>query len=143
MHKIRTLVLAAGCTAAGALGGGAVVSGAHDGGSHHGMSFGHHHFFGGIIGAVHAEAVVPTRSGDFATVVFDRGTVKDVSGDQLTVTEGTKDATYKTETFTVPDGAKIRRWGTDDAKLSDLQTGDRVAVIRTPKKYFVLAAPHR
>ena len=85
MHKIRTLVLAAGCTAAGALGAGALGAGAHDGGSHRGMSFGHHHFFGGIIGAVHAEAVVPTRSGDFKSVVFDRGVVKDVSGNDLSL----------------------------------------------------------
>src|SRR3954465_1295281 len=141
MHKIRTLVLAAGCTAAGALGTGALGAGAHDGGGRHGMSFGHPHFFGGILGAVHAEAVLPARDGDFKTVVFDRGIVKSVSGNDLTVDVGTKDHTYKTDTFTVPDGATIRRWGSDDAKLSDLQAGDRVAIVRSPKKYFVLAAP--
>ena len=133
MTRTRTLLLAAGCTAAGALGAGAVGTFAN-GGHHH---FGHH----GMFGAVHVEAVVPTRGDDFATVVTDRGTVKDVSGDQLTVAVGTRDAIYRTETFTVPDGAKIHRWGTEDAKLSDLQAGDRVAVIRTPKKYVVLAAP--
>ena len=57
--------------------------------------------------AVHADVVVATKSG-FATVTIDRGFVQSVSGQQLTIQEGTKNATYKTVTLTVPSNAKVR-----------------------------------
>ena len=57
--------------------------------------------------AVHGDVVVRTKSG-FATVTFDRGTVDSVSGQQLTIAEGTKKASYKTVTVTIPAGAVVR-----------------------------------
>jgi hypothetical protein len=141
MHRTRTLLLAAGCTAAGALGAGAIGSSAHDhGGRHHG--FAHHRGFPALFGAVHAEAVVPTRAGDFTTVTYDRGTVLSVSGGDLEIREGTADSTYKTVLLNIPSDAKVRR-GHDEAALSDLEAGDRVLVISTAKRTIVLAAPAR
>ena len=133
-------MLAAGCTAAGALGAGAIGSSAHDGGGrHHGV---HHRGFPALFGAVHAEAVLPTRGGDFAKVIYDRGEVVSLAGGDLTIREGTADSTYQTTALNIPSDAKIRR-GRDEAKLSDLQPGDRVVVITTPRKTLVLAAPAR
>lgn len=143
----RTLLVAAACTltgAGGALGVDALTSAAHDGGhfGHHAQfRFAHHGFGGGLFRAVHVEAVVPTRTGDFANVTFDRGTVKDVSGQDLTLTEGTRTATYKDETITIPSDAKVRVFGVDNATLSDVKAGMRAAVIRAPDKTLVLAAP--
>jgi hypothetical protein len=77
---------------------------------------------------VHSEAVVPNKAGDgFVTVTTDAGVVKSVSGDQLTITEGTKTLTYKNVTVTVPSGATIYRNG-QKASLSALTTGDHVMV---------------
>jgi hypothetical protein len=137
MHKSRSFLLAAGCTAAGALGAGAVGAIATDNDRHR-KSFGHHGFHG-VLGAVHAEAVVPKRDGDFATVVYDRGKVTSVDGRELTVAVGTRDDVYKTETFSVPEGAKLLVWGERDAELSDIEAGDKVAIMRSPKKYVVMA----
>jgi hypothetical protein len=94
-------------------------------------------FFGGP--PVHAELVVPNKDGNgFVTVTEDNGTVKSVNGDQLTITEGTKDATYKDATLTIPSNATVKR-NFDDAKLSDLQSGDRVHVSASPDQTFVFA----
>ncbi|MCW2967922.1 MAG: hypothetical protein JWM71_1694 [Solirubrobacteraceae bacterium] len=93
--------------------------------------------------AVHADAVVPQKDGTFANVVYDRGTVKSISGQDLTITEGTKTVVYKDVTITIPSDAKVRRAGTGKATLADLQAGDRVAVVQAPKNTFVLAAPAR
>jgi hypothetical protein len=87
--------------------------------------------------AVHGDVVVRTKSG-FATVTFDRGTVDAVSGRQLTIAEGTKKASYKTVTVTIPAGAVVR----DDrhqASLSDVKAGQRVLVLVAPKRTFVIA----
>src|SRR4051794_266841 len=150
MHKSRTLLLAAGCTAAGALGAGAIGSSAHDGGSGYRFAFSHHHGFQALFGAVHASAVVPRTDGTFATVTFDRGTVVSVSGNELTIREGTADTTYQTTDLNLPDGTKVFLFGSqrrmhqrqmDDnaASLSDLQPGDRVAVWESSRKTVVLA----
>ena len=77
--------------------------------------------------AVHAELVVPTKQG-FATVTIDRGTVDSVSGDQLTLTEGTPTQTYKTVTLTIPSNATIRS-DREPASLGSLTKGQRVRVI--------------
>lgn len=88
---------------------------------------------------VHSELVVPTRSGDdFETVTQDSGTVKSVSGDQLTITEGTEEATYRTVTIEIPDDAKVLRNG-EQVELGDLKEGDRVHVSRSPDDSFVFA----
>lgn len=95
----------------------------------------------GLLGGppVHAEAVVPNRAGTgFTTVTMDAGKVDSVSGDQLTITEGTKHATYKKVKLTIPSAAKVRR-NHATAKLADLKPGDRVRVITSSEGTFVLA----
>jgi hypothetical protein len=77
---------------------------------------------------VHSVQVVPNKAGDgFDTITQDSGTVKSVSGDKLTISEGTDKATYATPTLTIPSEATIQR-NEESAKLSDIQTGDHVDV---------------
>jgi hypothetical protein len=87
--------------------------------------------------AVHGSVVVHTRSG-FATVTFDRGKVDSVNGRQLTITEATKTATYKTVTLTIPSTAKVRD-NRRPATLSDVTAGQRVVVVVAPKQSYVIA----
>ena len=68
--------------------------------------------------AVQGDVVVATKNG-FATVTLNRGFVQSVNGQQLTIREGTKKATYKTVTLTIPAGAKVRDNG-KPASLSQL-----------------------
>src|SRR3954447_21987585 len=142
---LRTILIAAVCGVIGA-GAGIAGAGAHQGGHKAGKrhaAASHHRFGGfGLGGPVHAELVVPDRQGGFKTVTFDRGTVDSVSGDQLTIKEGTPQATYKTVALTIPSGAKIRRNG-DDAQLTDLQAGDFVAVVTSGDKTVVKAKAPR
>ena len=76
-------------------------------------------------------------------VTVDRGAVDSVSGNQLTLTEGTVKQTYKTVTLTIPAEATVR----DDkqaARLSSLRTGQRVVVVSAPQRTFVVApTPHQ
>jgi hypothetical protein len=91
--------------------------------------------------AVHADLVVATKQG-FVNVTVDRGRVDSVTGQQLTLTEGTKKQTYKTVTLTIPSSARVR----DDrrpASLSSLRTGQRVLVVTAPKRTFVIARTPR
>jgi hypothetical protein len=81
---------------------------------------------------------VPNEKGGFDTVTMDRGSFSSLSGHQLTITEGTKTATYKTVTLTIPSNATIRRNG-EAAKLSDLKSGDTVMVMQSPKGTAVVA----
>jgi hypothetical protein len=98
--------------------------------------------FGPLLGAagppVHSDAVVPNEKGGFDTVTMDRGSFSSLSGDQLTITEGTKSATYKTVTLTIPSDATVRRNG-EKAQLSDLKAGDEVMVAQSPNGTFVVA----
>jgi hypothetical protein len=87
---------------------------------------------------VHSDAVVPNEKGGFDTVTMDRGSFSSLSGDQLAITEGTKSATYKTVTLTIPSNATVRR-NDENARLSDLKAGDEVLVVQSPKGTFVLA----
>ncbi|GAC1573679.1 MAG: hypothetical protein NVS3B18_07170 [Candidatus Dormibacteria bacterium] len=91
--------------------------------------------------AVHAQLVVPTQQG-FATVTLDRGTVDSVSGDQLSLTEGTPKQTYKTVTLTIPAGSTVRD-NRQTASLSSLQPGQRVIVVQGPRRTFVVAHTRR
>jgi hypothetical protein len=91
--------------------------------------------------AVQGDLVVATKSG-FATVTFNRGFVQSVSGQQLTIREGTKKATYKTVTLTIPAGAKVRDNG-KTASLSQLSAGQRVGVVQTPNRTLVIARDAR
>ena len=105
-------------------------------GAHHGhYPFGHGMRMGQ---PVHADLVVPDRQGGFQNVTMDRGTVSSVSGDQLTIDEGTPKATYKTLTLTIPSDATVSR-NRQSAQLSDLQPGDFVAVVQSQGKTFVTA----
>lgn len=88
---------------------------------------------------VHSELVVPNRAGDaFVTITQDSGTVKSVSGNQLTITEGTKQATYKTVTLDIASDANVIRNGAK-ASLGDLQANDQVHVSQSPQSSFVFA----
>jgi hypothetical protein len=85
---------------------------------------------GGMRGGppVHAEAGRLDKAGDkFITVTEDSGTVKSVSGNDVTITEGANGVTYKDVTITIPDGATIMRNG-QTAQLSDLKANDHVHV---------------
>jgi hypothetical protein len=86
---------------------------------------------------VHADLVVATKAG-FATVTFDRGFVQSVSGQQLTISEGTKKATYKTITLTIPATARVRDDGAKST-LGSLKSGQHVLVVQGPKRTFVIA----
>ena len=87
--------------------------------------------------AVHAEAVVATKNGQFVAVMLDRGIVEKVDGNSLTLREGTKKATYKTVTLDIPSGAVVRI-KRKPGKLSDVKTGQRAAVIKGPQRTLVL-----
>ena len=133
MNVSRVLRTAAVCGACALAGAGAGIAGTD---AHQGR---HHGSFGRAARApVHAEIVVPDRQGGFRTVTMDRGSVDSVSGDQLTIKEGTPTATYKTITLTIPSDAKVRR-NRDTAQLSDLQQGDLVWVVQSGDKTFVKA----
>jgi hypothetical protein len=87
--------------------------------------------------AVQGTVVLATRHG-FKTVSFDRGTVVSVSGAQLTLSEGSAKTARRNVTLTVPSTARIR----DDrraASLSALKAGQRVMVIRAPRRTLVIA----
>ena len=90
-----------------------------------------------LLHAVQGSAVVRTADG-FANVTFERGKVDSVSGQQLTITEGTAKATYKTVTVTVPGGALVRD-NRQKATLSDVKAGQRVLVLTAPKRTYVIA----
>lgn len=87
--------------------------------------------------SVHGDLVVWTKQG-FVTITFDRGAVSSVSGQQLTINEGTAKATYKQVTLTIPTGALVRD-NRQKATLSQLQQGQRVIVVQTPNRTFVIA----
>jgi hypothetical protein len=87
--------------------------------------------------AVQGDVVVASKNG-FATVTLNRGFVQSVSGQQLTIREGTRKATYKTVTLTIPAGAKVRDNG-KAASLSELSAGQRVGVVQGPKRTRVTA----
>jgi hypothetical protein len=79
---------------------------------------------------VHSESVVPNEKGGFETVTMDRGTFSALSGEQLTIAEGTKSATYKTVTLTIPSDATVYRNG-EKASLADIKSGDTVTVVQS------------
>ena len=78
-----------------------------------------------------------TRKG-FVTVSFDRGFVESVKGAALTLREGTKKATYKTVTLTIPSGAQVRNNGRRSS-LSALTPGEHVGVLQGPVRTLVVA----
>jgi hypothetical protein len=90
-----------------------------------------------LVRGVQGSAVVHTADG-FANVTFARGKVDSVNGQQLTIAEGTRKATYKTVTVTVPAGAVVRD-NRQTATLSDVKAGQRVLVLTAPKRTYVIA----
>ena len=86
--------------------------------------------------AVHVDAVVPGAAGTFQTITYDRGVLQSVGANQLTLREGTKRATYRSVTLTIPSGATVRL-NRAPAQLSQLQPGDRVRVLAGPKRTVV------
>jgi hypothetical protein len=88
-------------------------------------------------GAVQGSLVVHTKSG-FATVTFERGVVKSVSGNQLILTERTKKAVYKDVTLTIPSNATVRV-NRQKATLGELKSGQHVTVLSAPKRTRVNA----
>jgi hypothetical protein len=129
--SLRTVGVAALCVALGAAGG-IASSGAATSKSKKANSTRAGGPPGGPGGrAVHEDAVVLNKAGTaFITATEDSGTVVSVSGDQLTIKEGTKSVTYKTLTLTIPSGATVKRNGST-AQLSDLKAGDRVHVTQS------------
>jgi hypothetical protein len=87
--------------------------------------------------SVHGDLVVHTQDG-FQTASFDRGRVDSVSGDRLTLTEGTPKSSYRSVTLTIPADARVRDNGSR-TELSSVTAGQRVLVIQAPKRTFVLA----
>jgi hypothetical protein len=91
--------------------------------------------------AVHGSVVVHAKQG-FVTVTFDRGKVDSVNGRQLMITEGTKKAVYKTVTLDIPANALVRD-NRQKATLAAVKPGQRVAVIKGPKRTLVVARTPR
>lgn len=88
---------------------------------------------------VHSEAVVPNAAGDgFDTVTGDAGRVVSVSGNEVTVKEGTDTATYKTVTIDLGSSPKVVR-NHADAKVSDLKADDYIHILQGPEGTFVMA----
>jgi hypothetical protein len=83
---------------------------------------------------------VATKNG-FVTVTFDNGAVQSVSGQQLTLLEGTK-TTHRTATLTIPTGAVVRDDG-EPAPLGALKAGQRAVVITAPNHTYVIARTPR
>jgi hypothetical protein len=94
----------------------------------------------GLRRAVHGDVVVYTKQG-FKTITFDRGFVQSVSGNMLTLREGTKKATYKTVTLTIPSNARVRNNG-QRSTLSALTAGEHVGVVQgLPRTLVIARAP--
>jgi hypothetical protein len=140
----KLLIVAASCAALGAGASAIATAGAATNNSAHG---GNRHTAQIRPGrrlaarAVHGDLMVATKAG-FVSVTFDRGTVKSVSGQQLTLTEGTKKATYKTVTLTIPTTARVRD-NRHKSTLADVKTGQRATVVTTPQATFVVARTPR
>ncbi len=139
----RVLLVALCCVALGA--GASVIAsaGAATGNSAQTVRSGAHH---GLLAdgwrrlarrSVQGNLVLSTKQG-FVTVTFERGKVDSVSGQQLTLTEGTRRASYKTVTLTIPANARIRA-NRQKVSLSALTPGQRVLVVQGPKRTLVFA----
>ncbi|MGA2011206.1 MAG: hypothetical protein ABSH51_11875 [Solirubrobacteraceae bacterium] len=139
----RLLVVAVSCLALGA-GAGAIASAGAATGSTASTPAGHARL-GPLrrfaARAVQGTAVIHTAHG-FVTVSWNRGTVKSVDGQQLTLVEGTPKAAYRTVTLTIPAGAVVRD-NRSTASLSALAPGERAIVVVAPKRTLVIARTPR
>jgi hypothetical protein len=144
----RLVLIGVTCAVLGAGASAIAVAGASTGGSAKAgtaLSAGTAKRAGGLrrlaLRSVHGDVVVHSKQG-FVTVSFDRGKVDSVSGQQLTMTDGTRKASYKTVTLTIPTTAVVR----DDrqkATLSELKPGQSVIVVQAPKRTLVVARTPR
>ncbi|MGI8624872.1 MAG: hypothetical protein ACR2NB_15645 [Solirubrobacteraceae bacterium] len=143
----RLLIVGASCAALGASAG--VIASATAAGPDKPARAGQHQAQGGKHGGhkgnhglmrrvVHADLVVAERGGTFGRATVDRGTVKSVSGDQLTLAEQARKATYKTVTLTIPADARVRD-NRGPATLADVKPGQRAIVRQGPKQTLVRA----
>jgi hypothetical protein len=140
--RSRALVLGVACAAGGVGAGaiataGAATSSAHQGKTHHARRAEHARLRELSRHAVAGSVVVHTKAG-FETVTFERGTVDAVSGDQITITEGTGKDAYKKTTVTIPAGARVRDNG-KRSSLSSVSAGQRVLIAQLPKHAIVRA----
>lgn len=77
---------------------------------------------------VHSVSVQLDNAGTaFITVTRDEGTVTALSGNDITLHEGTATVAYKDVTVTVADGATVTR-NDATAALTDIKVGDRVSI---------------
>jgi hypothetical protein len=86
---------------------------------------------------VQGSFVVATKSG-FVNVTVARGQVQSVSGQTITIVEGTPKQTYKTVALTLPSTVTVR----DDrqpATLGQVTAGQRATVIVGPNQALVVA----
>jgi hypothetical protein len=145
--RTKALIAVAACVVLGAIGGiaGSAASSKHSSSSSStprksGFARGP---IGGPPGrgrAVHASEIVLNKAGTaFITQTIDTGTVKSVSGNDVTITEGVGSVTYKDVTLTIPSGATVTRDGAS-ASVSDLKAGDRISVSRSSDGTSVFAA---
>lgn len=81
--------------------------------------------------------VVATPRG-FVKVNVARGKVKSVAGHRLTLVEGTRRATYRTVTITLPAGTRVRD-NRHKATLGQISPGQRALVIKGPNRALVIA----
>jgi hypothetical protein len=89
-------------------------------------------------GTVHASLITYTKQQGFVTVTIDRGFVQSVSGDTLTMREGTRNETYKTLTLSLPAGTVVRDHRASSS-LSALKPGEHVLVVQGPQRALVVA----
>jgi hypothetical protein len=145
----RPAVLAVGavCAAAGA-GAGAIATADASGGTataaqartHQVSHAGHRRRArrrGLVRRVVHGTVVLHTREG-CQTATINRGSVDSVSGATLTMTDGTRTASYDTQTLTIPASATVRN-DRRAASLSALHAGERVLVLQLPTRTIVVA----
>jgi hypothetical protein len=144
IHKHSRLLLVAVCCAALGAGASVIASAGAATGSIHGGK-GKAVRAGGLrrfaARSVQGSVVVYTKKG-FVTVTFNRGKVDSVNGQQLMITEGTKKATFKTVTLSVPANALVRD-NRRKATPSALEAGQRVTVINAPQRTLVVARTPR
>lgn len=138
----RTLAVAVGCLGVGAGASAIASAGASTTSTNHAATPAakvarQRGLRGDLRRAVQGEFVIHTKKG-FETVSFERGFVQSVSGDALTLREGTKKATYKTVTITIPSGARVRNNG-QASTLSSLTAGEHVGVLQGPAHTWVVA----
>jgi hypothetical protein len=145
---LKLVTVAAACVVIGAAGSAIATAGATSNGTTSTASTTANPARGRGVGAralerraVHASAVVATKSG-FANVTVDRGFVQSVNGQQLAIREGTKTATYKTVTLTIPSNAVVRD-NRKASRLSALSAGQRVAVVQAPQRTWVIVRTPR